>query len=117
MLNLLLLRGAMAKPGAGACCVRGHSNVQGDRTMGVWERPASGFLDALGGAFGFEPPRDHGLDSQKSVKAMHDGRARVFVSLGGNFLLALPVTPYPAEALSRTSLTVRISTELNRSAL
>jgi len=117
MLNLLLLRGAMAKPGAGACCVRGHSNVQGDRTMGVWERPAPAFLDALGDAFGFEPPRDHGLDSQKSVKAMHDGRAKVFVSLGGNFLLALPDTAYTAEALSRTNLTVRIGTKLNRSDL
>jgi len=117
MLNLLLLRGAMAKPGAGACCVRGHSNVQGDRTMGVWERPAPAFLDALGHAFGFEPPRDHGLDSQKSVKAMHDGRAKVFVSLGGNFLLALPDTTYTAEALSRTNLTVRIGTKLNRSDL
>jgi molybdopterin-dependent oxidoreductase alpha subunit len=117
MLNLLLLRGAMAKPGAGACCVRGHSNVQGDRTMGVWERPRPEFLDALGQAFNFQPPRDHGVDSQKSVKAMHDGRAKVFVSLGGNFLLALPDTAYTAEALSRTNLSVRIGTKLNRSDL
>src|SRR5882757_4904057 len=117
MLNLLLLRGAMAKPGAGACCVRGHSNVQSDRTMGVWERPRPDFLDALGKGFGFEPPRKHGFDSQKSVKAMHDGRGKVFVSLGGNFLLALSDTAYTAEALSRTNLTVRIGTKLNRSDL
>jgi molybdopterin-dependent oxidoreductase alpha subunit len=117
MLNLLLLRGAMAKPGAGACCVRGHSNVQGDRTMGVWERPRAEFLDALGTAFNFQPPREHGFDSQKSVKAMHDGRGKVFVSLGGNFLLALSDTAFTAEALSRTNLTVRIGTKLNRSDL
>lgn len=117
LINLLLLRGSIAKPGAGACCVRGHSNVQGDRTMGVWERPAAPFLDALGKAFAFNPPREHGLDSQKSVKAMHDGRAKVFVSLGGNFLLALSDTAYTAEALSRTRLTVRIGTKLNRSDL
>ena len=117
LLNLLLVRGAMGKPGAGACCVRGHSNVQGDRTMGVWERPAPEFLDALEQAFGFAPPRAHGLDSVKSVKAMHDGRVKVFVSLGGNFLRAVPDTAYAAEALSRTRLTVRIGTKLNRSDL
>ena len=117
VLNLLLLRGAMSKPGAGACCIRGHSNVQGDRTMGVWERPASEFLDALGRAFAFTPPRAHGLDSPKSVKAMHDRLAKVFISLGGNFLMALPDTAYTAEALSRTNLTVRIGTKLNRSDL
>jgi molybdopterin-dependent oxidoreductase alpha subunit len=117
LLNLLLLRGAIAKPGAGPCCVRGHSNVQGDRTMGVWERPPKEFLDALGKAFEFEPPREHGVDSQKSVKAMHDGLGKVFISLGGNFLLALPDTDYTAAALSRTNLTVRIGTKLNRSDL
>ncbi|MDF2691741.1 MAG: oxidoreductase alpha (molybdopterin) subunit [Labilithrix sp.] len=117
ILNVLLLRGAMAKPGAGACCVRGHSNVQGDRTMGIWERPAPELLDALAKAFDFAPPREHGLDSQKSAKAMHDGRIKVFVSLGGNFLMALPDTRYTAEALSRTRLTVRIGTKLNRSDL
>jgi molybdopterin-dependent oxidoreductase alpha subunit len=117
MLNLLLLRGAMAKPGAGVSCVRGHSNVQGDRTMGVWERPRPEFLNALSKAFSFQPPLEHGFDSQKSVKAMHDGRGKVFVSLGGNFLLALSDTAYTAEALSRTNLTVRIGTKLNRSDL
>jgi molybdopterin-dependent oxidoreductase alpha subunit len=117
MLNLLLLRGAMAKPGAGASCVRGHSNVQGDRTMGVWERPRPEFLDALSKAFNFQPPREHGFDSQKSVNAMHDGCGKVFISLGGNFLLAISDTVYAAEALSRTNLTVRIGTKLNRSDL
>jgi molybdopterin-dependent oxidoreductase alpha subunit len=117
LLNLLLIRGAMGKPGAGACCVRGHSNVQGDRTMGVWERPAPEFLDALEQAFAFAAPRDPGLDSVKSVKAMHDGRVKVFISLGGNFLRAVPDTAYAAEALSRTRLTVRIGTKLNRSDL
>jgi len=117
ILNLLLVRGAMAKPGAGACCVLGHSNVQGDRTMGVWERPREEFLNALANAFNFQPPRQHGLDSQKSVRAMHDGRAKVFVSLGGNFLLAVSDTAYTAEALSRTNLTLRIGTKLNRSDL
>jgi len=117
MLNLLLLRGAMAKPGAGASCVRGHSNVQGDRTMGVWERPQPEFLDALASAFRFSPPREHGLDSQKAVKAMHDGLGKVFVSLGGNFLLAMSDTAYTAEALAKTNLTVRICTKLNRSDL
>jgi molybdopterin-dependent oxidoreductase alpha subunit len=117
LLNVLLIRGAMGKPGAGACCVRGHSNVQGDRTMGVWERPSPKFLDALAAAFHFEPPREPGLDSQKSTLAMHQGKCKVFVSLGGNFLLALPDTAYTAEALSRTDLTVRIGTKLNRSDL
>jgi molybdopterin-dependent oxidoreductase alpha subunit len=117
MLNLLLLRGAMAKPGAGACCVRGHSNVQGDRTMGVWERPRPEFLGALAKAFSFQPPHEHGLDSQKSVNAMHDGCGKVFISLGGNFLLAISDTAYAAEALTRTNLTVRIGTKLNRSDL
>jgi molybdopterin-dependent oxidoreductase alpha subunit len=117
LVNLLLLRGAMGKRGAGACCVRGHSNVQGDRTMGVWERPTAPFLDALGAAFDFAPPRAHGLDATKTAKAMHDRLVKLFVSLGGNFLLALPDTRYVAEALSRTRLTVRIGTKLNRSDL
>lgn len=117
LLNLLLLRGAMAKPGAGACCVRGHSNVQGDRTMGVWERPKPEFLDALERAFHFAPPRNHGHDSQRAAKAMYEGRGKVFVSLGGNFLMALSDTNYTAQALARTALTVRIGTKLNRSDL
>ena len=80
----------MSKPGAGACCVRGHSNVQGDHTMGVWERPPAALLDALEKAFDFRPPREHGLDTRRSILAMHDGRVKVFISLGGNFLMACP---------------------------
>jgi anaerobic selenocysteine-containing dehydrogenase len=95
----------------------GEAGGRRDRTMGVWERPAPEFLDALGRAFAFAPLRAHGLDSQKSVKAMHDRRGKVFISLGGNFLMALPDTAYTAEALSRTNLTVRIGTKLNRSDL
>ncbi|MEM6692559.1 MAG: molybdopterin dinucleotide binding domain-containing protein, partial [Planctomycetota bacterium] len=116
-LNLLLLRGAIGKSGAGACCVRGHSNVQGDRTMGVWERPKPELLDRIEEVFGFEPPRHHGLDSQRTAIAMHEGEVDVFVSLGGNFLMAMPDTRYGAEALMRTRLTVRIGTKLNRADL
>ncbi|SFJ68523.1 FdhF/YdeP family oxidoreductase [Planctomicrobium piriforme] len=117
MMNLLMLKGSIAKPGAGPCCVRGHSNVQGDRTMGVWERPKAEFLDKLAKAFSFEPPREHGADSQKTVLAMHEGRVKVLVSLGGNFLMALSDTRFTAEALQKTRLTVRIGTKLNRADL
>lgn len=117
IVNLLLLRGSIGKPGAGTCPVRGHSNVQGDRTMGIWERPTGEFLDALGLEFGFEPPRAHGYDTVAAIKAMHRGDAKVFIGLGGNFLSATPDTLYTAEALRRTRLTVHISTKLNRSHL
>jgi molybdopterin-dependent oxidoreductase alpha subunit len=117
VVNVLLLRGSVGKPGAGACPVRGHSNVQGDRTMGVWERPRDAFLDALAKNFGFEPPRHHGYDSVETIKAMHVGKVRVFIQLGGNFLSAGPDTLYLQEALSRTELTVRVGTKLNRSDL
>ncbi|EAQ78514.1 FdhF/YdeP family oxidoreductase [Blastopirellula marina] len=117
LVNLLLLRGAMGMPGAGACCVRGHSNVQGDRTMGVWERPAPEFLDRLRDAFQFEPPRRHGLDAQRTAKAMHRGRIKTFISLGGNYLMALSDTQFTADALQRVELTVRIGTKLNRADL
>ena len=85
VVNLLLLRGNIGRPGAGACPVRGHSNVQGDRTMGIWERPPADFLDRLGRTFGFEPPREHGHDVVAAIKAMHDGEAHVFFGMGGNF--------------------------------
>jgi molybdopterin-dependent oxidoreductase alpha subunit len=114
LVNLNLLRGAIGKPGAGVCPVRGHSNVQGDRTMGVWERPKEKYLDQLQSVFGFDPPRHHGFDVVKSIKAMHDGRAKVFVGLCGNFLSASPDTEYTAEAMRNTRLTVQISTKLNR---
>ncbi len=115
VLNMLLLRGSIGKPGSGVCPVRGHSNVQGDRTMGVWERPDERFLSALDREFEFRSPRDHGLDTVASIVAMHEGRAKVLVALGGNFLSAAPDTRYAAEALGRCSLTVHVSTKLNRS--
>jgi molybdopterin-dependent oxidoreductase alpha subunit len=117
LVNINLLRGAIGKPGAGVCPVRGHSNVQGDRTMGVWERPREKFLNSLQSVFGFEPPRHHGFDVVESIKAMHAGKAKVFVGLCGNFLSAAPDTEYTAEAMRNTRLTVQISTKLNRSHL
>ena len=113
-INLLLLGGHIGRPGAGACCVRGHSNVQGDRTMGIWERMNPGFLDALGDEFGFAPPRDDGLDSVDSIAAMYDGKVKVFVAMGGNLLAAAPDTALTAVAMQRCDLTVQISTKLNR---
>ena len=117
LLNLLLLRGAIGKPGAGPCCVRGHSNVQGDRTMGVWEQPTEALLNQLQSVYGFDPPRRHGYDSQRTALALHRGDLNVFVSLGGNFLMALPDTRFAAEGLSKTRLNVRIGTKLNRADL
>lgn len=115
VVNLLLLKGSIGKPGAGTCPVRGHSNVQGDRTMGIWERPTPAFLERLGENFDFTPPQHHGYDVVKAIKAMHEGNASVFVALGGNFLSATPDTEYTATALRRCALTVQVSTKLNRS--
>ena len=117
IINLLLLGGHLGRPGAGACPVRGHSNVQGDRTMGIWERPSPAFLKSLADEFGFEPPVEHGHSTVEAISAMHAGRAKVFIALGGNFLSATPDTAYTAEALGRCNLTVQISTKLNRSHL
>lgn len=117
IVNLLLLRGQVGKPGAGLCPVRGHSNVQGDRTMGIWERPTESFLNSLAAEFDFEPPRRHGLDTVESIKAMHAGQAKIFFALGGNFLSATPDTEYTARALRRCRLTAQVSTKLNRSHL
>ena len=117
IVNLMLLRGQVGKPGAGLCPVRGHSNVQGDRTMGIWERPTETFLDKLGTVFGFEPPRQHGFDTVASIQAMQDGRAKIFFALGGNFLSATPDTEYTAAALRRCRLTAHVSTKLNRAHL
>lgn len=114
VINLLLLGGHIGRPGAGACCVRGHSNVQGDRTMGIWERPDPEFLDALQTEFNFAPPRKDGYDVVDSIKAMHDREVKVFFGLGGNFLSAAPDTAYTAEAMRRCRLTVQVSTKLNR---
>jgi molybdopterin-dependent oxidoreductase alpha subunit len=117
VVNLLLIRGSIGKPGAGTCPVRGHSNVQGDRTMGIYEKPKPAFLDRLREVFGFEPPREHGYDVVDAIRAMHAGKARVFIAMGGNFLSATPDTLYTAEALRRCDLTVHVSTKLNRSHL
>jgi formate dehydrogenase major subunit len=115
IVNLALLQGNIGKPGAGVCPVRGHSNVQGDRTMGIWERPPGHFLDAIRAEFGFEPPREHGYDSVAAIKALRDGDAKVFMGLGGNFVSAAPDTSVTEEAMRRAALTVQVSTKLNRS--
>jgi molybdopterin-dependent oxidoreductase alpha subunit len=117
IVNLLLLRGSIGKPGAGVCPVRGHSNVQGDRTMGIWEKPAPAFLDALEKATGITAPRRHGVDTVGAIHALHEGRAKVFFALGGNFLSAAPDTEYTAAALRRAQLTAHVSTKLNRAHL
>ncbi len=117
IMNFLLLRGNLGKKGAGACPVRGHSNVQGDRTMGITDNPPADFLDRLGQVCQFSPPQKRGLDAVRAINAMHEGRAKVFISLGGNFLSATPDTDYTGEALSRCRLTVHISTKLNRAHL
>jgi molybdopterin-dependent oxidoreductase alpha subunit len=117
IVNLLLMRGSIGKPGAGVCPVRGHSNVQGDRTMGIWERPKKDFLDRLQEVLHFDPPRHDGFDTVESIKAMYGGKGKVFFALGGNFLSATPDTEYTAQALRNTSLTVHVSTKLNRSHL
>ncbi|MFD7155561.1 FdhF/YdeP family oxidoreductase [Kribbella sp. NPDC059898] len=115
VVNFLLLRGNIGRPGAGVCPVRGHSNVQGDRTMGVWEQMPQEFLDALGREFGFTPPAEHGVDSVGAIRAMRDGRAKVFVGAAGNFVRAAPDSDVTEEAMRRCRLTVQISTKLNRS--
>jgi molybdopterin-dependent oxidoreductase alpha subunit len=117
IVNLLLLKGAIGKPGAGTCPVRGHSNVQGDRTMGIWESPKPAFLDKMKEVIGFEPPRKHGYDVVSAIRAMYEGKAKVFFALGGNFLSATPDTEFTAEAMRRCDLTVHVSTKLNRSHL
>ncbi|KAA9347185.1 FdhF/YdeP family oxidoreductase [Larkinella humicola] len=117
VINVLLLKGSIGIEGGGAAPIRGHSNVQGDRTMGIWERPKPEFLDQLKTVFGFEPPREHGFSVVEAVKAMHEGDAKVFFGMGGNFLMAVSDTNYTAEALQRCQLTVQVSTKLNRSHL
>jgi molybdopterin-dependent oxidoreductase alpha subunit len=117
IVNFLLLGGHIGRPGTGVCPVRGHSNVQGDRTMGIWERPTEKFLDSLAAQFGFEPPREHGFDVVEGIKVMHEGKAHVFFAMGGNFLSATPDTAFTAEALRRCRLTAHVSTKLNRAHL
>ena len=115
VVNTLLLTGNIGRPGAGLCPVRGHSNVQGDRTMGIFEKPSEQFLDALQETFGFDPPRAHGWDTVHAIRGMRDGAGKVFVAMGGNFATATPDTEATFAALRSTRLTVQVSTKLNRS--
>jgi molybdopterin-dependent oxidoreductase alpha subunit len=117
ILNLVLLKGSIGKPGAGLCPVRGHSNVQGNRTMLIFDKPTTQQLDKLKEVFGFEPPREHGYDVVETIKAMNDGKLNVFFSMGGNFISATPDTTYTAEGIRKMKLTVNVSTKLNRSHL
>lgn len=114
IVNFALLRAQIGRRGAGLCPVRGHSNVQGDRTMGIWEKMSDEFMAALGKEFGFTPPKEHGLDAVGTIRAMRAGQIKVFVALGGNFLSATPDTQATAEGMQRCKLTVQISTKLNR---
>ncbi|MDB4919139.1 FdhF/YdeP family oxidoreductase [Mucilaginibacter sp.] len=117
IVNICLMKGSIGKPGAGVCPVRGHSNVQGNRTMMIDEKPTQKQLDRLKEVFGFEPPREHGYDVVNAIKAMHAGKAKVFFGMGGNFLSATPDTTYTAEALRQLRLSVHVSIKLNRSHL
>ncbi|MDN5855121.1 MAG: FdhF/YdeP family oxidoreductase, partial [Actinomycetia bacterium] len=113
--NVSLAQGNIGKPGAGLCPVRGHSNVQGDRTMGIWEKAPTHFMDSLQNEFGFDPPREAGLDTVDSVRALRDGKAKFFMGLGGNFVSAAPDTVVTEQAMQQAELTVQVSTKLNRS--
>ncbi len=113
--SLLLMQGMMGKPGAGVCPVRGHSNVQGDRTMGIWERMPESFLASLDTEFDITSPRTHGYDAVDTIRAMRDGRVSVFMAMGGNFVSATPDTHVTEAALRNCTLTVQVSTKLNRS--
>ena len=115
LVNVLMLRGNIGKAGAGACPVRGHSNVQGNRTVGINEKPSVEFLDALEKQYSFSTPRDHGFNTVESIQAMLSGKAKVFIALGGNFAAATPDTHRTYQALQQCDLTVQISTKLNRS--
>jgi len=115
IVNVLLLRGNIGRGGAGPCPVRGHSNVQGNRTCGIDNRPGAQFLDRLAEVCHIDPPREPGLDVVAALKAMHEGQVKVFVSLGGNLALAAPDTPYTFAALASCDLTVHVATKLNRS--
>ncbi|HVK86602.1 MAG TPA: FdhF/YdeP family oxidoreductase [Kofleriaceae bacterium] len=117
VVNVMLLRGNVGRPGAGLCPVRGHSNVQGDRTMGIHHHPSAAFLDALGATFAFTPPRTHGLDTVATLQAMERGDVRVLVALGGNFLSATPDTDLTARLLEGCAFTASITTKLNRTHL
>ena len=117
IVNLHLLRGQIGKPGAGLLPVRGHSNVQGDRTMGIWEKLNPVFRANLEKEFHFKTPEKDGFNTVEAIKAMHKARAKVFFALGGNFLSAAPDTEFTAEALRNCKLTAQVITKLNRTAL
>lgn len=117
IVNLMLLRGNIGREGAGLCPVRGHSNVQGDRTMGIYHLPRPAFLDALGEVFDFTPPRTPGVDTVRAIHGLEDGELRAFVALGGNFISAVPDTERTMRALETTALTVSVSTKVNRTHL
>ena len=117
LVNLLLLKGSIGKEGAGTCPVRGHSNVQGDRTVGIWEAAPQAFLDKIELKYGFKPTAKHGYSVIDAIKAMYKKQAKVFFGLGGNFISAVPDTNYSAQALANCNLTVHVSTKLNRSHL
>ncbi|CAM3755352.1 FdhF/YdeP family oxidoreductase [Mucilaginibacter galii] len=117
IVNLVLLKGSIGKPGAGLCPIRGHSNVQGNRTMLIYDKPYEKQLDKLKEVFGFEPPREHGYDVVDSIRAMQEEKLKVFFAMGGNFLSATPDTVYTAEAMRKLKLSVHVSTKLNRSHL
>ena len=117
IVNLLLLKGSIGKPGAGTCPVRGHSNVQGDRTVGIMHHVSPKLNAAIKRVFGFDPPEEEGLDTVNAIKAMHNGKVKVFIALGGNFLSAASDTLFTGEALQNCELTVSISTKLNRTHL
>jgi molybdopterin-dependent oxidoreductase alpha subunit len=114
VVNIHLLRGQLGKKGAGVCPVRGHSNVQGDRTMGIWEQMPESFMNSLARNFDFTPPRKHGYDAVAAIGAMQSGKVRTFISLGGNFQSASPDTTYVSEAIRKTRLFVHISTKPHR---
>ena len=115
--NLMLMGGHIGKPGAGLCPVRGHSNVQGDRTVGIWERPTESFLERMDAACGITSPREHGVDVVEAIKQMDDGDVDLFFCMGGNFISATPDTEVTANGLNKVKLTVQVSTKLNRSHL
>jgi molybdopterin-dependent oxidoreductase alpha subunit len=117
VVNLLLLRGMIGRPGAGLCPVRGHSNVQGDRTMGIWEKPTPAFLDRMERTLGFAMPRRHGVDVVEAITGMRHGPIKVLMAMGGNFLSAAPDTDATAAALRRCALTVHVATKPNRAHL
>src|SRR5580704_10418108 len=115
--NLLLMRGNFGKPGAGICPLRGHSNVQGNRTVGITEKPNASMFEGIERTFGFKPPRHHGHDSVGAMEAIDDGRSKVLICLGGNFAVALPDPERCQAAMRKLALAVHLGTKLNRSHL